>query len=117
MPICADEANCKQIFDSRLSSLGFAVESEMHPAHHTPAEGEFVSTLLRCYETYTGRKGECVATGGGTYVHEIPGGVAFGAGMPDFASNLHGANERINIRDSLAACKIFALAIAELCGE
>ena len=48
-------------------------------------------------------------------VHE--GGVAFGAGMPDFASNLHGANERINIRDSLTACKIFALAIAELCGE
>ena len=45
------------------------------------------------------------------------GGVAFGAGMPDFASNLHGANERINIRDSLTACKIFALAIAELCGE
>ena len=117
VPICADEANCKQIFDARLSSLGFSVESEMHPAHHTPAEGEFVSTLLRCYETYSGRKGECVATGGGTYVHEIPGGVAFGAGMPGFVSNMHGANERINIRDSLAACKIFALAIAELCGE
>ena len=89
----------------------------MAPAHHAPVEGEFVSTLLGGYEAYTGRKGECLATGGGTYVHDIEGGVAFGAGMPDFASNLHGANERINIRDSLTACKIFALAIAELCGE
>ena len=89
----------------------------MQPAHHTPAEGEFVSTLLRCYEAYSGRKCECKSTGGGTYVHDIPGGVAFGAGMPDFASNLHGANERINMHDTRIACKIFALAIAELCGE
>lgn len=117
VPICANDDNCKKVFESRLCPLGFEVEAEMLPAHHTPAEGVFVSTLLRCYETYSGRKGECLATGGGTYVHDIAGGVAFGAGMPGFASNLHGANERINIRDSLAACKIFALAIAELCGE
>ena len=117
VPICADEGNCRAPFEAKLGGLGFTVEGGMAPAHHTPAEGEFVSTLLGCYEAYTGRKGECLATGGGTYVHDIEGGVAFGAGMPDFASNLHGANERINIRDSLTACKIFALAIAELCGE
>lgn len=117
VPLCADEANCRAPFEAKLRALGFEVEGEMRPAHHTPAEGEFVSTLLACYEAFTGRKGECLSTGGGTYVHDIEGGVAFGAGMPDFASNLHGANERINIRDSLTACKIFALAIAELCGE
>lgn len=117
VPICADDDNCRRTFEARLGALGFEVAGEMHSAHHTPAEGEFVSTLLDCYETYSGRKGECRSTGGGTYVHEIPGGVAFGAGMPDFASNLHGANERINMHDSLAACKIFALAIARLCGE
>ena len=117
VPICANEENCKKPFETALSSLGFEVEGDMQSAHHTPAEGEFVSTLLACYESVTGRKGECLHTGGGTYVHDIEGGVAFGAGMPDFASNLHGANERINIRDSLDACKIFALAIAELCGE
>ncbi len=117
VPICANEENCKKPFETALSSLGFEVEGDMQSAHHTPAEGEFVSTLLACYESVTGRKGECLHTGGGTYVHDIEGGVAFGAGMPDFASNLHGVNERINIRDSLDACKIFALAIAELCGE
>ena len=117
VPICATRENCLEVFEAKLREAGFEVESTMHGAHHTPAEGEFVQTLLRCYEAYTGRKGECRSTGGGTYVHDIPGGVAFGAGMPDFASNLHGANERINVRDSLAACKIFALAIAGLCGE
>ena len=117
VPICADEGSCKAVFEAKLHALGFEGGAQMQPAHHTPAEGEFVSTLLRCYEAYSGRKGECKSTGGGTYVHDIPGGVAFGAGMPDFASNLHGANERINMHDTRIACKIFALAIAELCGE
>ena len=118
VPICANEENCHAPFETRSSAASASRSRAAWPsAHHTPAEGEFVSTLLGCYEAYTGRKGECLATGGGTYVHDIEGGVAFGAGMPDFASNLHGANERINIRDSLTACKIFALAIAELCGE
>ena len=53
--------------------------------------------------------------GGGTYVHDIPGGVAFGAGMPGFESNLHGANERMNIADMLTAIKIFAQVIYDLC--
>ena len=70
----------------------------MHPAAPHPRRRRVrLARCWRCYETYSGRKGECVATGGGTYVHDIPGGVAFGAGMPGFVSNLHGANERINI--------------------
>lgn len=117
VPICASETNCKIVAEEKLRALGFEVESWMQKAHHTPAEGEFVQALLECYEAYTGRKGECKYTGGGTYVHDIEGGVAFGAGMPGFASNLHGANERINMHDSLEACKIFALVIAKLCGE
>jgi succinyl-diaminopimelate desuccinylase len=61
----------------------------MAAPHHTPAESPFVKTLLEIYEEYTGRKGECLSTGGGTYVHDIPGGVAFGSSMPGFVSNLH----------------------------
>ena len=50
-------------------------------------------------------------------MRDIEGGVAYGAGMPGCASNLHGASERINMHDSLEACKICALVIAKLCGE
>ena len=74
-----------------------------------------MQTLLRCYETCSGRRGECLRTGGGTYVHDIEGGVGFGISMPGFESNLHGANERINIQDALTAVKIFALAAHDIC--
>lgn len=115
VPICATKENCADVLTRRLAAEGFAVEGKMEPTHHTPADSPFIQTLLHCYETHTGKRGECCAMGGGTYVHYIEGGVAFGAEMPGFVSNLHGANEHICIDDLLTACKIFAQVIAELC--
>lgn len=117
VPICATEENCKAAADRALAACGFTVEGEMDPPHHTPAELPFVQQLLRCYEHYTGLKGECLSMGGGTYVHDIPNGVAFGCGMPGFNSNLHGANERACVKDLLTAAMIFAQCIVEICGE
>ena len=117
VPICADEENCKGAADRALSGCGFAVEGEMHAPHHTPADLPFVQELLRCYEHYTGLKGECLSMGGGTYVHDIPNGVAFGCGMPDFNSNLHGANEHACVKDLMTSAMIFAQCIVEICGE
>lgn len=97
VPICATEENCAKPVEGRLQSLGFAVEGKMHPAHQVEEESPFVQTLLRCYEECTGKPGRCVAMGGGTYVHDIPGGVAFGMGDFDFDSRLHGANERARV--------------------
>ena len=115
VPICATPENCSKIMERRLSAAGFTIEGMMEPTHHTPADSPFVQTLLRCYETYTGKPGACHSMGGGTYVHYIEGGVAFGAEMPGFVSNLHGANEHICMEDLLTACKIFAQVIVELC--
>ncbi len=115
VPLCANEENCRGAFERAFSESGFAVSGAMCPGHHTSGEGEFVQTLLGCYEHYTGLKGECLSTGGGTYVHDIPGGVGFGAFMPGFDTRLHGANERIRVSDALTASKIFALAIVKIC--
>ncbi|NCB51449.1 MAG: M20 family peptidase [Clostridia bacterium] len=115
-PLCANTENCKNVVEERFAEGGFAVTGDMGTTHHTPADSEFVQVLLRCYETFADSKGECLSSGGSTYVHDINGGVGFGACMPGFATNLHGANERMNIKDMLCAAKIFALAIAELCG-
>jgi succinyl-diaminopimelate desuccinylase len=101
--------------EARFLSLGFDVKGGMLPPHHTPEDRPFIKTLLKCYERYTGLKGECRSMGGGTYVHDVEGGVAFGATMPGFESNLHGANERLNIKDMLTACKIFAQVIYDMC--
>ena len=116
VPICATKANCADVAQAAFEKYGFDLTGGMSPAHHTPAGSDFVRTLLACYENYTGLKGECLAIGGGTYVHDIPGGVAFGCALPGFETNLHGPNERARISDLMVSAKIFAQAIAEVCG-
>ncbi len=114
-PLCATEENCRSVAEKRFCEAGFDFLGNMRPPHHTPGDTPFVQSMLRSYELYTGRKGECIAMGGGTYVHDIPGGVAFGAAMPGFETNLHSANERMNIADMLTTIKIYAHVIYEIC--
>ena len=116
VPVCANEDNCKKVTEASFAKFGFAAEGGMQEPHYTPADTPLVTTLLKCYEQYTGNKGECLAIGGGTYVHEIPGGVAFGCAMPGFNGNMHGPDEHTCIADQLTAAKIFAQAIIDLCG-
>lgn len=116
VPICANRENCADVAQAAFAKYGFSLSGEMGKAHHTPADSDFVRTLLVCYENYTGLKGECLAIGGGTYVHSIPGGVAFGCSFPGFNTFLHGPNERARISDLMTSAKIFAQVIVELCG-
>ena len=117
VPLCANEDNCTRVFEAALAKAGLAVtgEGKMVPGHHVPGDSHFVSTLLEDYTLYSGNKGECLSTGGGTYVHNIPGGVAFGCGMPGFDTHLHGPDERARLSDMLTSCKIFAQVIVDLC--
>ena len=115
VPVCATEANCKAVADAAMTAAGFVPAGEMIPPHYTPAEGDFIRILNDSYEAYSGNKGGCYAMGGGTYVHDVPGGVAFGVVMPGEDVRMHGANERIKVEDLLTAAKIFAQAVADLC--
>lgn len=114
-PLCASEDNCLKVARAAFESRGFTFEGVQTAPHHTPADSDFVKTLLRRYEQYTGVKGECLSTGGGTYVHDIPGGVAFGCTMPGFDTHLHGADERVKVEDLMLSAKMFAHIIADLC--
>ncbi len=114
-PLCADERNCRMRLEKTFGDRGFTCRGEMLPAHSTPADEPFVQTLLRCYSEYSGKEGECLSTGGNTYVHNIPNGVAFGAIPPDYDTSMHGPDEHIPVADLLTAAKIYAQAILELC--
>ncbi len=116
VPLCATAENCKDVADAALSACGFETAGMMIPPHYTPEDSAFIRTLLACYEDFTGRKGECYSMGGGTYVHDIPGGVAFGIGMPGVDVRMHGANERYPVEDLFTSAMIFAASIAALCG-
>lgn len=115
-PLCATEENTRRPVERAMQEAGWYCTGEMGPAHAVDENSDFVRTLLRSYERYTGRKGECIAIGGGTYVHDIPGGVAFGPGNTWFDNHCHGANERAQISQLMCCATIYADVIAQLCG-
>jgi len=116
-PTCADDIDLEGMVRTALECEGFNVTNcTIIKSHFTDENTGFIQTLLSIYEDYTGNPPECLSMGGQTYVHGIPGGVAFGSVMPDVENNVHGPNEFISI-DSLVMCgKMFAMAILEICG-
>lgn len=105
------------IICSSLESKGFIIDScNGTEPHITDENSEFVQSLLRVYERITGDKGHCIAIGGGTYVHDINGGVAFGAEFPNEDGNMHSANEFVTEENLIKNAEIMAEAIIEICG-
>lgn len=115
-PICANDDNMKNIIEKKCKELNLDFKkSNMYPAHHVPSDSEFVRTLIKCYEEYTGKKGECVAIGGGTYVHSLKNGVAFGCSMPGTDNKIHDANEFAIVDELILSAEIFTQVIIDLC--
>ncbi len=116
-PLCSTEENVKNVIGEKLNAAGFTWESdpEMRPAHYVPEDSPLVKTLLDVYEKHTGEKGECLAIGGGTYVHDIEGGVAFGIEFPGKDYRIHGADEFCDVNEMLLTAAMYADVIKELC--
>lgn len=116
-PICATDENMLKKIRVNMKAKGFELDNEsMTPPHHVDGNSHFVKTLLKVYEEYTGLKGECIAMGGGTYVHSLKNGVAFGAAMPGTDNRMHGADEFAVVEELMTSAKMFAQVIVELCG-
>lgn len=117
-PVCESCAGIVDKLKAAAEKYGFTVTADMESEpHHVPADSEFIRTLLDVYEDATGAKGYTVAIGGGTYVHNTSGGVAFGAEFPGDENNMHGADEFIRTDALLINAKIYAEAILRLCGK
>ena len=116
-PVCETAASVCNKLDAALKRAGFEASSGGSEPHCVPSDSPFVKTLLGAYESVTGKKGECIAIGGGTYVHGIPGGVAFGCEVDGEDNRIHGADEFIRIDALVENAKIFAAAIAEVCNS
>ena len=115
-PVCATKENVLEVAKAKMAEKGFTLLNDsMKPPHHVDEDSEFIRTLLRTYEEYTGRTGECIAIGGGTYVHELKNGVAFGAAMPETDNRMHGADEFAVIEELIVSAKMFAQVIVDLC--
>ena len=119
-PLCANEFNCKGVCEETFRRHGIQVlgDPDMTAVHCVSADSPLVKTLLNCYSMYTGVENpQPIAIGGGTYVHDIPGGVAFGCDFPGFDPKMHAANEQASVDHLLLSAQIFTQVIFELCGE
>ncbi len=116
-PLCANEENVKAVAEKTFSENGFAFEGDpsMIPVHYVPEDAPVIKTALKVYEEYTGLPGKCLSIGGGTYVHDIPGGVAFGIEFHGTDYRIHGADEFAVIDELLLTAKMYAAIIYELC--
>lgn len=115
-PTCRKLAEIKDAETSAFNAIGLGLgECLGVEPHIVPEDDDFVQCLLRVYERVEGEKGHCVAIGGGTYVHEIDGGVAFGAERGTTDYHMHGENEFITVDELLKDAVLFAEAIFEIC--
>ncbi len=118
LPIGCTPENTKQPIMEKLAQYEITLSDTpmVHP-HCVPGDSDFVKILLDSYERYTGIKGEPLSTGGGTYVHNLERGVAFGCMTPDVDNHMHGDDEFMVIDTLVMSAKIFADAIVRICNE
>ncbi len=118
LPVSFTVKNILDVYKPALEAKGFSThDSKGMEPHYVPSDSPFVKMLLGVYEEVTGEKGECIAIGGGTYVHDIEGGVAFGAEFMGEDNHMHSADESIKLDQLVLNAKMFALAILRVCGE
>ena len=111
----ADKDNTELPVLTNIKKAGFECTHHVKAPHVVDGDSDFVRTLLRCYEEVTGKEGRLISTGGGTYVHDLKNGVAFGAVGDGTDTHMHGADEFMPIDELKEAAVIFALSISELC--
>ncbi|MCD8348319.1 MAG: Sapep family Mn(2+)-dependent dipeptidase [Lachnospiraceae bacterium] len=118
LPIGCTEENTRRPLMETLRAAGLEMEdASMSKPHCVPGDSEFVKILLESYACYSGIKGEPLSTGGGTYVHGLERGVAFGCGTPDVDNHMHGDDEFMVIDTLVMSAKIFADAAIRICNE
>ncbi|MQN01792.1 MAG: M20/M25/M40 family metallo-hydrolase [Lachnospiraceae bacterium] len=116
-PLNASDENCLAVAGKKCEDAGFTFETPgIVPPHYVPSDSAFVKDLLSAYNDVTGQDGKAMGIGGGTYVHDIKNGVAFGAVLPGIDTHMHGADEFIDIDNLTTAVEVFAEAILKICG-
>ncbi|BCN31186.1 dipeptidase PepV [Anaeromicropila herbilytica] len=115
-PLCANDDNVVSVMEMNMIREGLFLEIEkMNPPHYVDKNSELVQNLLKVYEDYTGKEGQCLAIGGGTYVHHIEGGVCFGCSMPGTDNHMHSSDEFAVIDELMLSAKMFTQIIIDIC--
>ena len=117
--LSANDTNTTDVIHGKFrdAGLGYDDSRKMFEPHYVPEDSQLVQTLMDVYEDMTGSRPKPLCIGGGTYVHHIDNGVAFGCGFADLNNNVHSADEFMTLDQIRFSCRIYARAILALCGE
>lgn len=115
--LSANDSNTTAVIQEKLSTAGLTpLENTMFAPHYVPEDSPLVVTLMDIYNGMTGEKSRPLCIGGGTYVHALENGVAFGCGMEGIDNHLHGSDEFMGLDQILFSSRIYVRAILALCG-
>ena len=115
--LSANDNNTTAVVRDKLANAGFAYsDNTMFAPHYVPEDSFLVTTLMGIYNEMTGTNSKPICIGGGTYVHHIEGGVAFGCCQPGLDNHLHGADEFMTLEQIDFTTKIYARSILAVCG-
>ncbi|HSH24445.1 MAG TPA: Sapep family Mn(2+)-dependent dipeptidase, partial [Massilibacterium sp.] len=98
---------------AQKNGFSYIVKEDSKP-HYVEEKHPLIQTLQKVYEKQTGKKGELLSIGGGTYARALDAGVAFGPLFPGRNEVAHQKDEYVYIDDLLLAIAIYAEAIYEL---
>ena len=113
-PLSKDVDSIMSAINSRMPSGGKTEIIYHQPGIYVSPDSPLVKTLLTVYEKVTGRKGNCILSGGGTYARQLKNGVAFGPSDQDIDYNIHSADEFAFIKQLEEMFEIYYEAIKEL---
>ena len=115
IPVCGRGEEIVSGLDKALGNAASAEALGISKPHMVPGDSPFVTGLMEIYRKYTGLEGQPMSMGGGTYVHDIEGGVAFGCTMPGRNPKMHEPDENMPVSDLLLSAAMFAEAIERFC--
>ena len=117
-PVTQKPDDLRARMDRAAKDGGFSMEvAHFDDGILVDKDAELIRVLLDVYETETGRPGELLAIGGGTYARQMPNrAVAFGPCFPEQEDMCHQRDEYIAVDDLVTVCKIVAQALCRLAG-
>ncbi len=116
-PLCNTKEDVEKAVKAVLPRNSRIVHCKYSPNLYISPDSKLVSTLLSVYEKVTGKKGECMTCGGGTYARELKNAVAFGPTFAETETNIHNIDECVPISEFYKAAEIYKEAILKLATE
>lgn len=115
LPLCANPDETEKLLQAALPENTVIKRARFAENLYIPQDSPLIKTLLRVYAEETGEPDpKPIQTGGGTYARELPNAVAFGPTPLGTETDIHNADEHIEVALLYKMFDIYYKAIAEL---